>query len=464
MDKKSVKPKKPPVTSGTEAILESISDGVFTVDLDWNVTWFNRAAENITGIPRLEALGRKCCDVFRSSMCETGCALQKTIETGKPVIGRSGYIIDIQGNRIPISVSTAVLRNQQGEIIGGAETFRDLSEIEGLRKELEGRFSIGDLVSRSPLMEGIFEIMPAVAESPSTVLILGETGTGKELVARTIHSLSPWSKGPFVAVNCGALPDTLLESELFGYKAGAFTGAVKDKPGRLALAGKGTIFLDEMGEISQAMQVRLLRVIQEKVFEPLGSTGLQKLQARIIAATNRNLEELVSQGVFRQDLYYRINVVRLEIPPLRKRKEDIPLLAESFIRRFNRLQNRNIKGIDPQALSLLMAHQWPGNIRELENVIERAFIMCRSGEIGIKHLPPDLTRHSETLFNSPDMKSARKILETRSIQEAIIRNNYSRQAAAAELGIHKSTLFRKIKELGIQMPEKDGRHKTQSDH
>lgn len=448
------------IVNGTEAILESISDGVFTVDQNWNITSFNRAAEKITGISRKEAIGRQCCDVFRSSMCETGCALEKTTKTGKPIIGRSGYIIDARGNRIPISVSTAVLRNSQGKIIGGAETFRDLSEVEGLRKELEGRFSVGDLVSRSPLMERIFEVMPAVAQSPSTVLILGETGTGKEFVAKTIHSLSPWSKGPFVAVNCGALPDTLLESELFGYKAGAFTGAVKDKPGRFAMAGKGTIFLDEIGEVSQAMQVRLLRVLQEKVYEPLGSTSSESLKARIITATNKELEEIVRQGTFRKDLYYRINVVRLELPPLRKRKEDIPLLAESFIRRFNRLQNRDITGIDTQALSLLMAHDWPGNIRELENVIERAFIMCRSGKIGMEHLPPDFTGHDDKIDNGQDMKSARRSLEARAISEAIRHNNFNRQAAARELGIHKSTLFRKIKELGIELPEKkDGRFK-----
>ncbi len=461
MKKKENKSLRPFTLTGTEAILESISDGVFTVDQDWNITSFNRAAEYITGISRNEALGKQCCDVFRSSMCEAGCALQKTIKTGKPIIGRSGYIIDTKGNRIPISVSTAVLRDNQGKIIGGAETFRDLSEVEGLRKELEGRFSVGDLVSRSPLMEGIFEIIPAVAESPSTVLVLGETGTGKELVAKTIHSLSPWSEGPFIAVNCGALPDSLLESELFGYKAGAFTGAVKDKPGRFAIAGKGTIFLDEIGEVSQAMQVRLLRVIQEKVFEPLGSTSSVRLKARIITATNKNLEKLVRDGIFRQDLYYRINVVRIEIPPLRKRKEDIPLLADNFIKRFNRLQNREISGIESQALSLLMAHDWPGNIRELENVIERAFIMCRSGEIGIEHLPPDFTRHEDKVSDGQNMKSARQRLEARAISEAVRRNDYNRQAAARELGIHKSTMFRKIRELGIQLPERDGRYKTE---
>ncbi|MFN2341869.1 MAG: sigma-54 interaction domain-containing protein [Desulfonatronovibrio sp.] len=447
-----------PLQSGTEAILESISDGVFTVDKSWKITSFNRAAEDITGISRKEALGRQCCEVFRSSMCETGCALEKTMKTGNPIINRSGFIINAQGSRIPISVSTAVLCDDKGKIMGGAETFRDLSEVEGLRKELEGRFRMGDLVSRSPLMEAIFEIMPAVAESPSTVLILGETGTGKELAARAIHSLSPRSDEPFVAVNCGALPDTLLESELFGYKSGAFTGAVKDKPGRFSLAGKGTIFLDEIGEISQAMQVRLLRVLQEKTFEPLGSVKSERLEARIITATNKNMEKIVEDKVFRQDLYYRINVVRMEIPPLRKRKEDIGLLVDNFIKKFNRVQNRKVPGIDSQALSLLMAHDWPGNIRELENAVERAFILCGDNEISLKHLPIEITG-IDSFSKGSDIKSARQNLEAMAISEAIERNNYSRQAAARELGIHKSTLFRKIKELNIKLPEQDGRSK-----
>ena len=447
--------------SGTQAILESISDGVFTVDNSWKITSFNRAAEEITGIPRKEALGRQCCEVFKSSMCETGCALEKTMKTGRPIINRSGFIINAQGSRIPISVSTAVLRDEEGKIIGGAETFRDLSEVEGLRKELEGRFRMGDLVSRSPLMEAIFEIMPAVAESPSTVLIVGETGTGKELAARTVHSLSPRADEPFVAVNCGALPDTLLESELFGYKAGAFTGAVKDKPGRFSLAGKGTIFLDETGEISASMQVRLLRVLQEKTFEPLGSVKPERLEARVIAATNRNLEQLVEDKIFRQDLYYRINVVRMEIPPLRKRKEDIALLVDNFIRKFNRLQNRKVPGMDVQALSLLMAHDWPGNIRELENVVERAFILCGDSEIRINHLPPEIIGMAP-LSGRTDIKSARQNLEARAIYDAIEKNNFNRQAAARELGIHKSTLFRKIKELNIKLPEQDGRSRRQS--
>lgn len=441
----------------TDAILESISDGVFTVDRQWRITSFNRAAEEITGVPRREAIGRRCAEVFRSSMCGSGCALQQTLKTGKPVIGKSGYIIDAAGERIPISVSTAVLRDGEGCVIGGAETFRDLTEVEALRQELEGKFRVGDLSSRSPLMQRIFGVLPAVAASPSTVLVLGETGTGKELFARTIHSLSPRKSGPFIAVNCGALPDTLLESELFGYKAGAFTGAQKNKPGRFALAGGGTIFLDEIAEVSAALQVRLLRVLQERTYEPLGATRSETADVRVVASTNKDLAELVRRGLFREDLYYRVNVVRLELPPLRRRKEDIPLLLDQFIARFNRLQQKNVDGITAEALSLLMAYNWPGNIRELENVIERAFILCRRGRIGIEHLPKELTAHDPASRTHADVRSAHDILDTQAIRAALERNAFNRLAAARDLGIHKTTLYRKMKKLGIRLPEKDGR-------
>jgi len=251
-------------TAAIYAILESISDGVFTVDRDWRIMSFNRAAEEITGIPRAEAVGRPCAEVFRASMCETDCALRKTLASGKPVVNKAAFIVNAAGRRIPISVSTAMLRDGQGRVIGGAETFRDLSLVEELRKELEGRFDMGDLVSRSPSMRRIFDTLPQIAASDSTILIQGETGTGKELLAHAIHSVGPRRQSPFVAVSCGALPDTLLESELFGYKAGAFTGAQKDKPGRFALAEGGTIFLDEIGEVSAALQIRLLRVFRKK--------------------------------------------------------------------------------------------------------------------------------------------------------------------------------------------------------
>ncbi len=445
------------IPTPTEAILESISDGVFTVDEEWRITSFNRAGEEITGVSREEAIGQRCSEVFRSSICGPDCALQHTMETGKPVIGKTCYIIDADGERIPISISTAVLRDEEGNVIGGAETFRDISEIEALRHELHGKYHVGDLVSRSAAMQKIFGILPAIAASPSTVLIQGATGTGKEKLAKTIHALSPKSKGPFVAINCGALPDALLESELFGYKAGAFTDAKKDKPGRFALAQNGTLFLDEIGDISPALQVRLLRVLQERVYEPLGATKSIEANARIIAATNRNLSEQVQKGEFREDLYYRINVVRIELPTLDCRKEDIPLLTEQFIERFNHIQGKYIQGVTADALSLLMAHNWPGNVRELENIIERAFILCTDGLIGIEHLPEEITMHVPLAAQTQDVRSTHKLLDTLSIQSALKRNAYNRLAAAKELGIHKSTLFRKIKKLGISLPEQDGR-------
>lgn len=435
--------------TNTGAILESISDGVFTVDLEWRITSFNRAAEEITGIARNVAIGRLCSDVFRSNMCGSDCALKQTLMTLKPVIGKAGYIIKGDGTRIPISVSTAVLKDAQGNIIGGAETFRDLTEIEELRCELKGRFQEGDIVSRSPVMQKLMDVLPAIAASPSTVLLLGETGTGKELMARAIHSLSTRSRGPFVAVNCGALPDNLLESELFGCKAGAYTGAIKDRPGRFSIADGGTIFLDEIGDISQAMQIRLLRVLQERTYEPLGSSKTEISDVRVIVATNKDLSTQMRNGDFREDLYYRINVVRIEIPPLRRRKEDIPLLSEHFINRFNRLQNKKIDGITNEALSLLMAHDWPGNVRELENVIERSFIMCSYGMINICHLPEELVLGDKNLASATDMKSVQDMLEVRTVLSALEKNKGNRSAAAKDLGIHKTTLFRKIKRLGI---------------
>lgn len=373
--------------TSTEAILESICDGVFTVDNTWRITSFNRAAEEITGVERADAIGQICSEVFRCSLCEKNCALDQTLRSGKPIVQREGFIIRADGQRVPISISTAVLRDAQGNIIGGAETFRDLSEIETLRNTLKQRYRIGDLVSRSNSMEPIFELIPTLGASSSTVLLEGETGTGKELVARAIHSCGPRAEEPFVAVNCGALPDNLLESELFGYKKGAFTGAQQDKPGRLRSAGKGTIFLDEIGEISLAQQVKLLRVLQEHQFEPLGSTKPEALEARIIAATHRSLAAMVDEGTFRQDLFYRIQVITLELPPLRERMEDLPLLVEHFIQHFNHTQKRHIQGCMPESMNLLMAHDWPGNVRELENVIERAFVLCREEMIAPEHLP-----------------------------------------------------------------------------
>lgn len=441
----------------TEIILESISDGVFTVDHKWRITSFNRAAEEITGITRQEAIGKHCWEVFRSNMCETDCALRRTMKQGKAFIDTSAYIVNSEKRRIPIVVCTSLLKDENGTVIGGVETFRDMSLVEELRKELYARYQVGDMVSQSPHMHKIFTILPQVADSGSTILIQGETGTGKELMARAIHNLSPQSDRPFIAINCGALPDTLLESELFGYKAGAFTNATKDKPGHFALAKGGTIFLDEIGDISAAFQVRLLRVLQDGVFQPLGATQTAKSDVRVIAAANQNLFDMVKCGAFRQDLFYRINVMRLMLPPLRDRKEDIPLLAERFIARLNRLRGKAVTGISQEALALLMSHNYPGNIRELENIIEHAFVMCPEGEIESHCLPDTLVRPFSPSTPHGTIDSALKSVEAQAVLDALKRNNYNRLAAARDLGMHKSTLFRKIKALGIELPPIDGR-------
>jgi PAS domain S-box-containing protein len=441
----------------TSIILESISDGVFTVDSQWRITSFNRAAEEITGVSRREAIGRRCAEVFRASMCEHDCALRHTVDTGTPIVNRSAFIIDSGGQRVPVSVSTAMLLDPRGRMVGGVETFRDLSLVEHLRKELEGRFQLGDLISRSPAMREIFDMLPQVADSRSTVLIQGETGTGKELLAKAIHNLSPRRDQPFVAVNCGALPETLLESELFGYKAGAFTGAVRDKPGRFALARGGTLFLDEIGDIKMNLQVRLLRVLQEKTFEPLGGMRSEKADVRLLAATNRDLARAVDENLFRQDLYYRINVIRIDLPPLRSRKEDIPLLVAHFVARLNRIQGKAIDGVGPDVMPLLMDHDYPGNVRELENIIEHAFVLCREGSIQRQHLPSEFAVPKSACCTSSGHKAAMRSVERQSILDALAQNNNNRLATARQLGIHKTTLFRKMKTLDIPFAKADGR-------
>ncbi|MDI9570893.1 MAG: sigma 54-interacting transcriptional regulator [Pseudomonadota bacterium] len=438
-----------------DTILDSIADGVFTVDHDWRITSFNRAAEAITGVSREDAVGQFCREVLKADVCDRQCVLRYTKETGREVVNRTVHIINAHGRRLPVSISTAILKDEMGQAIGAVETFRDISREEDLRKKLEAKYTFQDIISRSHKMREIFDLLPDVAASAATVLLQGESGTGKELFARAIHNLSPRGRRPFVAVNCAALPDTLLEAELFGYKAGAFTDAKKDKPGRFKLADRGTLFLDEIGDISPALQVRLLRVLQEKTYEPLGGVESVRHDARIIAATNRDLQELVKEGRFREDLYYRINVLKLSLPPLRERMEDIPLLIDHFIRIFNALQDKSLQGVDDKALTRLMAYSYPGNVRELENIIERAFILCKSGIIQCKDLPEFLRSGQEDETAPSDHTTFREV-EAAFLINALKRNKGNRAQTARELGIHKSTLFRRIKALGIQEPRSGG--------
>jgi len=437
-------------------ILDSINEGVFTVDRDWRITAFNQAAERITGVSREQAIGSRCCDVFRANICEKDCALRRTMETGKPIVNATAHIVNENGRRVPMRIATALLKSKNGEIVGGVETFQDLTQVEQLQKELHARYSFEDIVGRSPAMIRLFEILPQIAASSSTVLIEGPSGTGKELFARAIHNLSSRKGKPFVAVNCAALPDTLLESELFGHKAGAFTDAKRDKPGRFQLADGGTTFLDEIGDVSPAMQVRLLRVLQERVVEPLGSIKPVPVDVRVIAATNKNLTKLIRTGAFREDLYYRIRVVHLMLPGLDKRREDIPLLVDHLIAKFNRLQGKQIAGVSDEVLARLMEHDYPGNVRELENIIEQAFVLCRGGMIELSHLPPEL-RPTAGREASEGQPMSLKAIEKLFITETLQRRNGNRKLAARDLGISVSTLYRKIGTYGIERPDADGR-------
>ena len=348
------------------------------------------------------------------------------------------------------------MRDHDGEVIGGVETFQDLSLVEELRKQLLEKYTYEDIIGKSQAMKKLFEILPQIARSSSSVLILGDSGTGKELFARAVHNLSPRKNNKFIAVNCGALPDTLLESELFGHTAGAFTDAKKEKPGRFALADGGTIFLDEIGDISPAMQVRLLRVLQEQEIEPLGSVGPRKIDVRVIAATHKDLYAMIESGGFRDDLYYRIRVVQLILPKLCDRREDIPILINHLIAKFNKIFGRSIVGVSAEVMTNLMEYNYPGNIRELENIIEHAFILSCGELIELPHLPPELRPSSSDKALGPFPYLLQE-MEKYMITETLKRNRGNRGKAAEDLGINPSTLYRKIKIFQIETPESDGR-------
>lgn len=433
-------------------ILESISDGVFTIDTQKRITSFNRAAESITGFTHEQAVGQFCFDVFRADICARNCALEKTLSGKKPQIDVSARIITRDGEEKPISLSTNLLCDAEGRVVGGVETFRDLSDLKELQRQIEKQYVKEDIVGKSPQMQKILSFLPDIAESDSSVLIQGPTGTGKELVARAIHNLSQRNKGPFVAVNCAALPEGLIESELFGHVKGAFTGADRNKPGYFLSADQGTLFLDEIGSTPFAFQSDLLRVLEQKEFVPVGGTRPQRSDFRIIAAANMPLSDQVACGRFREDLFYRLNVVALDLPPLRERTEDIPLLVNRFIEKLNRSKGKNIRDISTQALQVLMEYPFPGNVRELENAIEFAFIACRGSVIRPDHLPGSLIK--DKTFHPPPLSEEQQ-MEAEKIRAVLQQCANSREKTAQALGISRSTLWRKMKKLGITSPESE---------
>lgn len=437
-------------TGINELVLESIEEGVFTVDAGFRITSFNAAAARITGTSRASALGRKCYDVFRGSICHGECAMKRTLRTGEPVRNVRVDIQDAKMRTVPIRVSTAVLK-RGGVLMGGVEVFRDITDIETLRDKLRG--ARGEIVGTSPLMQAALKILPEVAMTHSSVLIEGPSGTGKELVARAIHQLSPRARKPLVTINCAALPDALLESELFGCLKGAFTGAVRDKPGRFRLADGGTLFLDEIGDISPAFQGKLLRVLQSGEFEPLGATRTERADVRVIAATHRDLTALVKEGCFREDLYYRVRVLPIVLPALKDRRGDIPLLVEHFLRKLAAVTGKTIHGVSAESMTAMCRYDFPGNVRELENGLERAFVLCQGIEIQVDHLPPEWRHPSSTHTLPADMPSPTNRDQSRAeLEAALASHRWNRTETARALGIARNTLWRRMKAVGLTQP------------
>ncbi len=435
----------------SKIIFESISDGVFTVDKDCRITSFNTAAESMTGFTKKEAIGKFCFDIFHSDICQTRCSLRNTLVNGQSIFNTRVKIIAKDGRKIPIGVSTTLLKDENNNIIGAVEFFKDLSEMEDLKRELKRVKQIGNLVSCNAQMQKIFSMLPQIAESECNVLIQGSSGSGKELIAEAIHKFSPRKVKKYIRINCAALPETLLESELFGYAKGAFTDAKQDKPGLFLLAQGGTILLDEIGEMPVSLQSKLLRVLNNGEFQPLGSTRTLRTDARIISSTNCNIEEKIKEGFFREDLYYRVNVINIDVPSLKDRIEDVPLLVDHFINRFQKKREKTIEGISDNALQLLRKYNFPGNVRELENAIEHAFVMCNTTKIEEEHLPRKIARVVHNQEGCPHCGIYPKESEQAIICEALDRNNRNRTRAAKELGIDRSTLWRKIKKYNIEM-------------
>ena len=369
-------------------IVETMPQGVFTIDTRWRITSFNQTAEHITGHKRCETIGRHCWEVFRSDKCRRKCPLENSLCTGEARLDEEVVTFNRNGERQTLLVNVSVLRDKAGTVTGALETFRVVRVDDAVSTpacawdpQLTG------LIGRSHAMLGILDRLPDVAASSANVLIYGESGTGKELLARAIHKLSPNRKQPFVAVNCAALAETLLESELFGHEKGAFTNADRAKEGRFEMARGGTLFLDEIGEMKPELQVKLLRVIEQREFERVGGTRTIALEARIISATNQDLGLALQEGRFREDLYYRLRTVPLNLPPLRERLEDIPPLIDHFIKTFNRRYNKSVRSVDPKALKLLSRFAWPGNVRELERCLEHAFVFVKGPVIFAHYLP-----------------------------------------------------------------------------
>jgi two-component system response regulator HydG len=434
-------------------ILDNLDIGVFTVTRGGHITFFNTQAESISGFDRKEVLGKPCSIILGEGGEDGFSLLRKSIEDEKPRSNRKGVLTTREGHTIPIRANYMALRNEQGRVVGGLATIQDLSLLYQLNRAITNRYTFADMIGKSPSIQKIFDILPVVSDSEATVLIEGPTGTGKDLLAKVIHNASKRAKKPMVKVNCAALPDNLLESEMFGYVKGAFTGADRDKPGRFQEADKGTIFLDEIGDLPLSLQAKLLRVLEDREFYPLGSRKTTKVDVRIISATNQDLEKLVEAKRFREDLFYRLNVIRLELPPLKERKGDIPLLIDHILKRLSAVKETRVSKISEDAMEALLNYDYPGSIRELENVLEHALTICQEKVIERRHLP--LSLQKEISPKGPpegpveDPEAFSQYSEKYRIMEMLKRYNWHRGKTAQGLNMDRTTLWRKMKKYDL---------------
>jgi two-component system, NtrC family, response regulator AtoC len=466
-----------------QSFLDEVPLGAMLLDRDRRILFMNRAMEALTGFERRDACGICCMNILRNAVCVEGCPLE---HDDFPAIGApeclEGNIVNRERKKIPVRITVVPMIDLVGACCGFLETVEDLRLSGSGNWKADHAYRFGHLIGNSPQMEKIFQILPMVGQTESSVLITGETGTGKDLVAEAIHLASDRSKGPFIKVNCGALPETLLESELFGHQKGAFTGAAESKPGRFKLAHNGTLFLTEIGDLPLGLQTKLLTFLDDKTIFPLGSTQGVKVNVRIIAATLRDLEGMVRSGQFRNDLLFRLNVIRMHLPPLRSRDGDVRLLLDQYLRSFSEQAKKKIAGFAPDALEVLLSYAYPGNVRELKNIVEYAVTFCIAETIQREHLPDYLLRdgrsadpdasegqglefaldalqgapevegasvHGQELFSSLQSVGSWKDLEKKMILDALRQAKGRRSRAAAALGWGRSTLWRKMKALGL---------------
>lgn len=452
-------------------MLDEIPVAIVVLDLQRRIVSMNRAVSALTGYSLPEAKGITCHNIVRGSACINSCPLPHIKKDSEPVCVQSD-LINREHERIPIRVTLAPLVDADGNLAGYLETMEDIRLLRRMDEDHTHAFAYSAMIGKSEVMSRVFQMLPLIALNDSSVLITGETGTGKDLAAEEIHEASNRAKGPFIKINCGALPETLLESELFGHQKGAFTGAMENKPGRFRLAQNGTLFLTEIGDLPLSLQIKLLTFLDDRIIYPLGSTKGFELNVRVIAGTHRNLEKMVSQGRFRKDLLFRLNVVRMHLPPLRERGEDIRLLIDHFAHHFIQRFNKSLTGFTKDALALLMGYQYPGNVRELRNIIEYAVNVSRGPKVDIPDLPTYLTDKSAMAVplaeeqQSPDGQNSsggpgetrpmiRKTgdnwaeTEKQMILDALVQAGGRRSKAASILGWGRSTLWRKMKQYNL---------------